>query len=24
VVRETYVMADAMGALATTWYEDLD
>jgi hypothetical protein len=24
VVRETFVMADAMGALATTWYEDLD
>lgn len=24
VVRETFVMADAMGGLATTWYEDLD
>lgn len=23
VVRETFVMAEAMGALATTWYEDL-
>jgi hypothetical protein len=23
VVRETFVMADAMGALATTWYEDI-
>lgn len=23
MVRETFVMADAMGALATTWYEDL-
>ncbi len=24
VVRETAIMADAMGGLATTWYEDLD
>lgn len=24
MVRETFVMAEAMGALATTWYEDLD
>lgn len=24
MVRETYIMAEAMGALATTWYEDLD
>lgn len=23
VTRETFIMADAMGALATTWYEDL-
>ncbi len=23
VVRETWIMADAMGALATTWYEDV-
>jgi hypothetical protein len=24
VTRETFVMAEAMGALATTWYEELD
>jgi hypothetical protein len=24
VTRETFIMADAMGALATTWYEDID
>ncbi len=24
IVRETFIMAEAMGALATTWYEDLD
>lgn len=24
VTRETFIMAEAMGALATTWYEDID